>query len=176
MNAPHAHRSRWLWIVLIVTAGLALAALVRTYTLGTAPAGPYKWLSGSLHDKFWRLAQQQRGFDHGMWEVGYRYQQLAWAAERKDWPYAQYQVEKIQVTLEQAVERRPPRAAATQAFITEAVQPLLEALANNPDDNFAPRFQQFQAACVACHALEKAPIADVALWIRDFSPVPAAAP
>jgi hypothetical protein len=45
-------------------------------------------LTGSDEDKFDHVARQLRGFDMAMMEVGYRYTELFWAGQDKNWDYA----------------------------------------------------------------------------------------
>ena len=134
------------------------------------PAASDSWLTGTPDEKFEKLAEHHRGLDQAMWEIGYRYRELAWAGKQQDWSYAIYQIGKIQLTLEQAIERRPKRAANARLFITEGVEPLKQALAKQPVQDFPARFQQLTAACLACHAREQAPIMNLPAWAeRDPS-------
>jgi len=47
-----------------------------------------------------------------MAEVGYRFTEMYWAGKDRNWPYARYQLHKIETTLKLGVERRPKRAAS----------------------------------------------------------------
>jgi hypothetical protein len=69
-----------------------------------------------------------RGFDLAMMEVGYRYTELHWAGQDKNWDYAKYQCEKIQHVIELAMERRTNRAPSAQWFLTNAIPPMKAAI------------------------------------------------
>ena len=152
----------------LVVAGsaLVLALIAMLVVLSERrPAGPGGWLTGSPTAKLDTLAYHQRGFGRAMWEVGYRYRELAWAGGQKDWGYALYQLDEIELTLEQAIQRRPVRAENTRLFITEGMVPLRGVLKQNPQDNFPARLELLKAACVNCHAREEAPIQDLNQWV-----------
>ncbi|HBJ85956.1 MAG TPA: hypothetical protein DDZ88_19225 [Verrucomicrobiales bacterium] len=167
---------RGLALGLAATALLAVFALTRTTSVGSesalAPApelapssaGSEGWLTGNLQEKLAKLAAHHRGLDQAMWEIGYRYRELAWAGKQQDWTYADYQIGKIQLTLEQAIERRPKRADSARIFIADGVEPMKQALAKQPVQDFTARFQQLTAACLACHAREQAPIMNLPAW------------
>jgi cytochrome c553 len=182
-SSPQTHRTpRSILLGLGIVVLIAVFAATRARSNGSEtakepvkevispPAGPDGWLTGNPHEKFDKLAAQQRGFDQAMWEIGYRYRELAWAGKQQDWKYANYQIVKIQLTLEQAMERRPKRAENARMFIAEGIQPMKQALAKEPVQDFPARFQQLTTACLACHGQEQAPIMDLPAWAaRDPS-------
>lgn len=120
------------------------------------------WIGGSADARFDILADQLRGLDVAMWEIGYRYAELHWALEDDNWEYARYQVEKIRTTLDLALQRRPARAAATDSIFFPALEPFSTAL----DDRDAARsragFDQLTDACNRCHVAEDMPAVLVA--------------
>lgn len=138
MTKSEKRQTSWI-LICIASVSLALASLALYLSIsGRAPVGPGGWVAGSPAEKFETLAFHQRGLDQAMWEVGYRYHELAWAGDQQDWNYARYQVEKIKLTLEQAIERRPARTENTRLFFQEGLEPILLSLDYNPRDNFAP--------------------------------------
>jgi len=151
-------------ILAVLAVAISLAALYLSLSEPSKSAGPDGWLTGNANEKFDTLAKQQRGLDQAMWEIGYRFRELAWAGEKQDWTYAVYQVEKIRLTLEQGVARRPKRAANAQLFLEEGVAPMLRALEQNPSENFPDAMQQFTTACLVCHAREQAPLMNLNAW------------
>jgi hypothetical protein len=115
------------------------------------------WIGGAADARFNTLADQLRGLDVAMWEIGYRYAELHWALEDDNWEYARYQAEKIRTTLDLALQRRPARAAATDSIFLPVLEPFSTAL----DDRDAARsragFQQLTDACNRCHVAEAMP-------------------
>ena len=63
-----------------------------------------RWLlEGTNDERFIRVAQHLRGFDVAMAETGYRYTELHWAGQDRNWDYAKYQVEKIPTAIPNTV-------------------------------------------------------------------------
>jgi hypothetical protein len=129
------------------------------------------WLSGGDDEKFDRVGRQMRGFDLAMMEVGYRYTELHWAGQDKNWDYAKYQCEKIQHVIELAMERRTNRAPSAQWFLTNAIPPMKAAIEAKDATTFARQLPLFTAACDTCHAMEKMPFITVQPPERRLSPV-----
>jgi hypothetical protein len=92
---------------------------------GTAPAPASQtgdsWIRGDIDQRFAIVAKQLRGFDAAMVETGYRYGELYWAGEDRNWEYAAYQLEKIETAIANGLERRPKRAASA-ARLTPALE------------------------------------------------------
>src|SRR5690606_15846238 len=65
--------------------------------------------------------KQFRGFDNAMVETGYRYQELYWAGQDENWEYADYQLEKIKIAIENGLERRPKRAKSAEHLLTSVL-------------------------------------------------------
>ena len=138
-----------------------------------APAKPpaTAWLSGSDEERFDRVARQLRGFDLAMMEVGYRYTELHWAGQDRNWDYAKYQCEKIQHIIELAMERRTNRAPSALWFLTNAIPPMKAAIEAKDSALFDKQLSVFTAACNTCHAMEKMPFITVRAPERRLSPV-----
>lgn len=75
------------------------------------------WLKGNTDEKLAQIEKHLRGLDVAMAEIGYRYGELHHAVKEKNWDYAKYQTEKIELALRLALERRPKRAASSQTFL-----------------------------------------------------------
>src|SRR5688572_1753105 len=63
------------------------------------PAPSPAWLTGMTEERFGRIEQHLRGLDQAMAEIGYRYGELHFAARDRNWDYAKYQTEKIDLTM-----------------------------------------------------------------------------
>ena len=129
------------------------------------------WLSGSDDERFDRVARQMRGFDLAMMEVGYRYTELHWAGQDKNWDYAKYQCEKIQHVIELAMERRTNRAPSAQWFLTNAIPPMKAAIEAKDPARFDRQMPLFTAACNTCHTMERMSFITVQTPERRLSPV-----
>lgn len=133
--------------------------------------GPSGWLKGSDEEKFNTVADQLRGFDVTMVEVGYRYQELYWAGTDVNWEYADYQIEKIRATIESGLERRPKRAESAEFFLKEAL-PAMERIVKQRDSvAFLEGIKGLTLNCNACHAKEKVPFFTVTLPVHRQSPI-----
>lgn len=75
-------------------------------------SGKAGWLKGSAHSQIDTIARHLRGNDLAMWEVGYRYSELYWAGANENWDLADYQLTKIRLAIDLAIERRPGRKAS----------------------------------------------------------------
>ena len=101
------------------------------------------------------ISKHLRGLDVAMMETGYRYSELYWAGEDRNWDYAAYQLGKVRLTIELGIERRPKRAASAQGFLNGAVPQLGEAISKKDPALFRQRFEVLTAHCNACHAMEQ---------------------
>lgn len=63
-----------------------------------------------------------------MVETGYRYQELYWAGQDQNWEYADYQIEKIKIAIENGLERRPKRAKSAEHLLTYILPEMKKAL------------------------------------------------
>jgi hypothetical protein len=127
----------------------------------TSPSEGEAWLlSGTSDERFARIARQLRGFDVAMVETGYRYGELYWAGQDRNWDYAKYQVEKIRTAVKNGVERRPKRGQSAQV-LEGALPGVEEAIAAKDATLFAERFSVLTATCNACHQAERVPFVHV---------------
>jgi len=140
------------WTVGLATLALWASAIAQGAD-STAVAPPAQWLKGSTDERFGAVERQMRGFDVAMIEVGYRYMELYWAGEDKNWDFAKYQVEKIRLATQNALERRPKRAASAAMF-DGPLKDVEDAIAKKDVTAFKQRFNSLTSTCNACHAAE----------------------
>ncbi len=89
-----------------------------------------------------------------MAEIGYRYGELLIAGKERNWEYAQYQTEKIDLSLRLALERRPKRAKSSQPFLNEDLPRMLEAIKKRDAEQLDSALIRLHASCVECHKAE----------------------
>ncbi len=138
------------------------------------PVGSDGWLDGDMHKKFDTVADQLRGFDAAMVEVGYRYQELYWAGMDENWPYAAYQAEKIRTAMELGFVRRPGREDSAQSFLNDAMPAVERAIQMGELEEFEAAVRVVTASCNTCHALED--VGFMRVEIPDMRPSPIRAP
>jgi hypothetical protein len=148
---PATRHARWILLSIV------------SITIGACsgePSGPAKsdgeaWLrSGSVDERFARVAKHLRGFDVAMVETGYRYGELYWAGQDRNWDYAAYQAEKIRTAVRNGVERRPKRASSAQ-LLEGPLAGVEEAIMAKDSVLFTARFDALTATCNVCHEAEK---------------------
>ncbi|UTW64979.1 hypothetical protein KFE94_09825 [bacterium SCSIO 12643] len=113
-----------------------------------------KWIKGSEQDKIESIERQFRGFDLAMVETGYRYKELFWAGQDQNWEYAQYQVEKIEKTIKNGLERRPKRAKSAEFFLAQILPEMKKSIELQDSTIFNKNFEVLTRNCNACHAME----------------------
>ena|SRR5688572_18532546 len=112
------------------------------------------WLKGTTDEKLAQIEKHLRGLDVAMAEIGYRYGELHHAAKERNWDYAKYQTEKIDLALRLALERRPKRAASSQAFINEDIPALLKAIESKNAAQVNRALDRLHNSCINCHRAE----------------------
>jgi len=130
-----------------------------------------KWIKGTEQEKIETIEKQFRGFDNAMVETGYRYQELYWAGQDENWEYAEYQLEKINIAIENGLERRPKRANSAQHFMTEVLPKMKEAIDSKDSSIFNLSFQALTNACNSCHAMENVAFFTIKTPIDRQSPI-----
>lgn len=119
-----------------------------------AAAAASPWLTGTLEEKLAQIERQLRGLDVTMTEIGYRYNELVSAGKTRNWDYAQYQAEKIELSLRLALERRPKRAASAQPFLNETVPEVLRAIKTKDGPTLDAAIERLRGGCTQCHRAE----------------------
>jgi hypothetical protein len=141
----------YLKILFVVSALL----LYSCQNAGDEAVGKDGWLTGDSRQKFETVANHLGGFGRAMWEVDYRFQELYWAGRDENWEYAAHQIEELEETLEDGLERRPARAQSAQQFLTVALPGLEEAIEKRSPELFESRFTVLMNTCNSCHVLEE---------------------
>ena len=138
------------WLVLLLV--LCVVAGCRGGT--SSRAG---WIEGDSADRWAAMASQLRGLDVAMVEMGYRYEELYWAGADANWAYADYQLTKMRLTLENALVRRPKRRASAEELFMPSLHEMKGAIAGKERGAFELAFAGLSAACNACHVAEGVP-------------------
>ncbi len=162
-------------LLVLMAIGLGCSRETSRRTNGVTPPASApdnaRWLLEGTNDtRFIRVAQHLRGFDMAMVETGYRYTELYWAGQDRNWDYAKYQVEKIRTAVRNGIERRPARAKSAQ-MLESALPGVEEALRAKDPVRFADRFAALTATCNACHHAERVPFVHVQTPATRMSPV-----
>ncbi len=149
---------------------LALSASLLTACSETSqPVGKDGWLKGSAKEKFGAIANQLRGNDVAMPEIGYRFQELYWAGLDGNWEHAKYQIGKIRLAMDLARQRRPNREKSYQVFYRTGLAPLETIIAARDGAAFPSGMAAFTQSCNACHASENLAFFHVALPVNRTS-------
>ena len=129
------------------------------------------WIKGTEEEKIKKIEKQFRGFDHAMLETGYRYQELYWAGQDGNWEYADYQLDKIQLAIENGLERRPKRAKSAEHFLKEVLPQVKKTIVTKDSALFNKGFVVLTNNCNSCHAAEKVPFFTVQIPAERQSPI-----
>lgn len=129
------------------------------------------WIKGTKTEQIKTIEKQFRGFDNAMVETGYRYQELYWAGLDQNWEYADYQIEKIKIAIENGLERRPKRAKSAEYFLTYVLPEMKKSIESKDIVNFNKNFQTMTINCNNCHAIEKVPFFNVQVPKERQSPI-----
>ena len=129
------------------------------------------WMPDAADEKFRAIERQLRGLDVTMEEVGYRFTELYWAGKDRNWPYAKYQLEKIETAIKLGLERRPKRAASAAPFLAEEIPAMQRAVEREEEAAFQGGIERLRSACMRCHAEEKVQWFVVELPERRLSPI-----
>jgi len=129
------------------------------------------WIKGTELEKIKTIEKQFRGFDNAMVETGYRYQELYWAGQDENWEYADYQLEKIKIAIENGLERRPKRAKSAEHFLNYVLPEMQKSIQSKDTVIFNKGFQTLTINCNSCHAMEKVPFFNVQTPTIRQSPI-----
>lgn len=129
------------------------------------------WLSfGSNDERFSKVSKHLRGFDLAMVEVGYRFSELYWAGQDRNWEFAKYHSEKIRTAIKNGLERRPARTQSAQ-MIYPSLDALEEAMKMKDGKKFGAAIENLRNTCNACHSAEKVPYIHVQFPLQRLSPI-----
>lgn len=129
------------------------------------------WIKGTETEQIKTIEKQFRGFDNAMVETGYRYQELYWAGQDQNWEYADYQIEKIKIAIENGLERRPKRAKSAEHFLTYVLPEMKKSIESKDTVIFNKNFQTMTINCNSCHAMEKVSFFNVQIPTERQSPI-----
>jgi hypothetical protein len=112
------------------------------------------WIEGDSNERWAAMARHLRGLDVAMVEIGYRYGELYWAGADANWEYADYQLTKMSLTLENALVRRPKRRRSAEELFVPSLDKMKGAIAGKERRGFDEAFAGLTVACNSCHAAE----------------------
>ncbi len=150
MNKLH----RIIALASFVIAPVVMLSCSRSDESETVPTDRGAWLSGDVDERFALVAKHLRGLDMAMVEVGYRYTELYWASQDRNWEYAAYQLAKIEKAMANGVERRPLRAPSALMLDT-AVQQVRVAITDRDEPGIDAAIETLTTTCDACHKAEQ---------------------
>ncbi len=130
----------------------------------------FRWLPDDDAEKLKALEDQLGGFSEAMRKTGYRYNELYWAGDDRNWDYADYQLEKLVGSIELGLIRRPARAESAQPFLNEAVPALQATIDERDGEAFDEEIEAFTQSCNTCHAEEAMPFIVVEPLDHRLSP------
>lgn len=141
------------------------------------PAGPAapSWIRGGADERFAQVENHLRGLDVAMAEIGYRYTELFFAVQDRNWDYAEYQMGKIELVLKLAIERRPKRAASATAFLAEDWPAVQAGVRSRQADPATEALDRLRTACMKCHVSEQVPYFTLRTPERRLTPIGAEA-
>jgi len=129
------------------------------------------WIKGTEEEKFKTIEKHFRGFDDAMVETGYRYQELYWAGQDENWDYAIYQLEKLEIAIENGLERRPKRAKSAEHFLNYVLPEMQKSLESKDMAAFNKNFQMLRTECKNCHVNEGVPFIQSVIPEERLSPI-----
>ena len=142
-----------------------------TATVGTgSPSRKCGWIRGTTDERFALVEKHLRGFDMAMVETGYRYTELYWAGQDRNWGYAGYQLQKIETAISNGTQRRPARAASAR-MIEGPIGSVRAAIEAADVAAFERAFDGLTATCNACHQAEKVPFMTVRAPTTRLTPI-----
>jgi len=112
------------------------------------------WIHGDSSQRWQTVEKQLRGLDVAMVEIGYRYQEFYWAGMDSNWEYADYQLTKMKLSLENALERRPKRRPSAEELFLPSLDEMKRAVATRQRGAFEESFGGLTAGCNSCHVAE----------------------
>jgi hypothetical protein len=133
----------------------------------SAPAGKgdasaaEPWLADDFKSARPQLESHLRGLDVAMIEIGYRFSEMHFGGRDRNWPYVTYQLDKIELAMHQALERRPQRAESAGPFLDEVLPAVREgihaAIESRDQKPFQDAMERLRTGCTQCHVREDVP-------------------
>jgi hypothetical protein len=117
------------------------------------------WLLDANDDaeRFRRLQVVMSGTDIPMWEIGYRYEELYVAIQKKNWEMGIYHWDKLRDRMNTSGMKRPARTQNIEGmFLDSGVwQSMRDALTAKSSERAREEFHVVRHVCLACHVAEK---------------------
>jgi hypothetical protein len=175
-------------ITALILAAFAAVAFAQVPATGQAPRAPKglklpaqqkppsnNWLLDADNDtdRFRKLQTYLRGFDQPMWEVGDRFVRLHGAIADENWELADYHWDKIKVTINGGLMKRPARTNNAEGMFLDTVWPAMDKAIKSKD--VAAMREQFvvvRQTCMACHVAEKVSFMNNSAIFRDTEKFP----
>jgi hypothetical protein len=109
-------------------------------------------------DRFRKLEIYLRGFDQPMLEVGQRYLALYDAIKDKNWGLADYHWDKVKVTINGGLMKRPKRTRNAESMFLDVAWPAMDkAIKSKDEGRIREQFGAVRETCMECHEKEKVP-------------------
>ena len=125
----------------------------------------------SIEKKVEKLVGLMPGAANLMIEMGFRYQNLYWAAKQGKWAFAEYQVEEMESLVKTLMITRPKRAKTADVFLKTGFKHVEPALKARDLARFEAGFEKMRQACMTCHQQNEHAFITLPLPKRAFSPV-----
>jgi len=135
------------------------------------PIGGPSWIRGGPDERFVQVEKHLRGLDVAMAEIGYRYTELFFAVQDRNWDYADYQLGKIALTTDLAVERRPKRAKSAGVFLEDDLPAVQAGVKSRDPAVAADAMARLRSACMKCHVSEDVPYFTLREPDRRLTPI-----
>ncbi|KPK04463.1 MAG: hypothetical protein AMJ64_13590 [Betaproteobacteria bacterium SG8_39] len=140
--------------------------------VGAAASANDDWRkSAPMDKKVDNLVQVMPGAANLMIEMGFRYQNLYWAAKQGKWEFAQYQAEEMEALLKTLMITRPKRAKTAEVFLKTGFAALEPVLKARDLPRFEAGFEKMRQACMTCHQQNEHAFVTLPLPKRAYSPV-----
>jgi mono/diheme cytochrome c family protein len=125
----------------------------------------------SIEKKVENLVRVMPGASNLMIEMGFRYQNLYWAAKQGKWEFAQYQAEEMESLLKTLMITRPKRAKTAEVFLKSGFKDVEPAIKARDPARFEAGFEKMRQACMTCHQQNEHAFVTLPLPKRAYSPV-----
>lgn len=148
----------------------ATLGLCAALVAGSAAADDWR-KTAPIDNKVDNLVKVMPGAANLMIEMGFRYQNLYWAARQGKWEFAEYQAEEMEGLVETLMITRPKRAKTAKAFLKTGFAALAPALKTRDARGFEAAFEKMRQACMTCHQQNEHAFITLPLPKRAYSPV-----
>lgn len=146
-------------------AGLTLGVLLGLagyHALSSSPSSAqtetgFDWLPSDTASAIGAIEKQLRGMDVTMMEIGHRFDEMYHAGLERNWPLAEYHLEKMESALRLALLRRPARGASARPFLDETLPESGRLLDQREPESFAQAMNVLRTGCMQCHVAEDLP-------------------